>query len=159
MSSQSIILQSVSVANNATVKLGAPARLTVQSHPLGEFEIPIGYQPVPGQRIPLKIPEAQWKALLAEREEREAKTYARFVGRRIAWHIEYWRRRRRANESVASLLEYVVFNQPNLFPKRYLVAPRYYKATLKYVEALLVQMAQKRRDEDRLRMEIRRQGR
>lgn len=148
MSSQPITLKSV--------KLGAPVKLSIQSHPLGEFEIPIGYQPIKGQRIPVEMPEEQWKALLVAREEQQAKTYARHVGRRIAWHIEYWRRRGRANESVASLLEYVVFNQPNLFPKRYLVAPRYYKATLKYVEALLVQMAQKRRDEDKLRMEVRR---
>ncbi len=148
MSSQPVVLKSI--------KLSAPPALSIAGRPAGDFEIKIGWQPTRGQRIPVGMPWDMWAAELERREEQAAKTYARSVGRKIAWHIEYWRRRDRANESVASLFEYVVFNQPNLFAKRYLVAPRYYKATLKYVDALLVQAAQKRRDENKLRQEIRR---
>ncbi len=151
MSSQPVAVAPITLKS---IKLSRPVALPVAQ--VGDFEIKIGWQSVKGQHIPVGMPEDMWRAELERREEQQAKTYARFVGRKIAWHIEYWRRRGRDQESVASLFEYITFNQPNLFAKRYLVAPRYYKATLKYVEALLVQAAQKRRVEDRLRMEVRR---
>ncbi len=139
-----------------SIKLNAPVALPVVTRPAGDIEIPIGWQPVRGQKIPVGMPEHLWKAELERRETQAAITYARSVGRKIAWNIEYWRRRGHHGESVESLFEFVAFNQPDLFPRRYLVAPKYYKNTLRYVKALLAQAAQKRIQESKLRLEVKR---